>query len=361
MLFALVSCACFEECYSKREDISECLLLSELYKQLYNSLEISERLQNLVSSIPRRPKKTNTGDTRKNPYITKLENQYQVKLEAHQRKVEENPNYQGKAPRESNFMVGDLETVALKESADVDQRFEIKYEEVGGAIHVPYAAAFMLIDHDKVKENNEGIRSLPKSKIETFYSSEYKIHAGENFCHQSVVSMKRFIERIIEVARRGRHPLIIYFHNLRFDGIILANHIIQYHRKGLDIERGINIREGNIYEIAVYGRVAANTRRRLLCKMRCSLHLLPCSLGVLAEQICPDLDGKGDMDHANVTPETIIENAEAYQNYLKHDVFLLAHILVRVQKIFYEKYKIDIVSKMTIAAMAFTIWRISSL
>ena len=89
--------------------------------------------------------------------------------------------------------------------------------------------------------------------------------------------------------------------------------------------------------------------------MRCSLHLLPCSLAVLANEICPDLDGKGDMDHANVTPETIIENAEAYQMYLKHDVFLLAHIKGRVQKIFYENYKIDIVSKTTIAAMAFTI------
>lgn len=234
----------------------------------------------------------------------------------------------------------------------------MKYEEVGGDIHVPYAAAFMFIDHDVVVESKEGVRSLPKSKIELFYSSEYGLQVGENFCNQSVFFMSCFIGRIIEMARKARQPLVIYFHNLKFDGILLTNHIIQYHKEDLDLEGGINIREGNIYEIAVYKRRSPTVvRRRLLCRIRCSLHLLPCSLAFLAKEICPDMPGKGDMDHANVTLQTIMENVVAYKKYLEHDVKLLAHIMVRAQKIFFALYNVDIVDKTTIAAIAFTIWR----
>ena len=66
---------------------------------------------------------------------------------------------------------------------------------------------------------------------------------------------------------------------------------------------------------------------------------------------------KRTIHHTNVTLETIVENAVDYLKYLKHDVELLGHIMVRAQQIFFEYYKVDIVDKTTIAAMAFTIWR----
>ena len=59
--------------------------------------------------------------------------------------------------------------------------------------------------------------------------------------------------------------------------------------------------------------------------------------------------------HTNVTLETIVDNTVDYLKYLKHDVELLGHIMVRAQQIFFEYYKVDIVDKTTIAAMAFTI------
>jgi hypothetical protein len=117
-------------------------------------------------------------------------------------------------------------------------------------------------------------------------------------------------------------------------------------------------RNHSVYELRVYkAPTSGTTKKRLLFKMRCSLHLLPCSLAQLGKEICPDLEGKGFIEHDKVTTTTIKSRQKDYVQYMKNDVKLLGAIMVRAQKFFYDDYHIDVVDKTTIAALSLSIFR----
>ena len=125
-----------------------------------------------------------------------------------------------------------------------------------------------------------------------------------------------------------------------------------------------SVRNSTVYEIRILKKVQTNENEkkeegRLLLTMRCSILLLPDSLNTLAKEMCPELGGKGEMDHNSITLESLENPSDVkrYRSYLTQDVILLARIMQLTQDFFWENFMIDIVTKLTIAALAFAIFR----
>jgi hypothetical protein len=98
-------------------------------------------------------------------------------------------------------------------------------------------------------------------------------------------------------------------------------------------------------------------RNKHVCTFRDSLLLLPNSLNKLGESFCPELGRKGDLDHSQMNERNILEKKEEVRTYMKQDIYLLGGIMIKAQELFWDKYKIDIVTKMTISSLALTIFR----
>ena len=87
--------------------------------------------------------------------------------------------------------------------------------------------------------------------------------------------------------------------------------------------------------------------------------ILPDSLANLAKELCPELGGKGDLDHTKVTVDSVSqpECISEYREYLSLDVLLLATILQRNQEFNWNQFQLDIVNYLTLAALSFAIYR----
>lgn len=92
---------------------------------------------------------------------------------------------------------------------------------------------------------------------------------------------------------------------------------------------------------------------------RDSLNLLPCSLDVLAKNLCPELGKKGDIDHNKMTFESIKDpNIKAeVLSYLEQDIRLLAGVLLSAQEIYHRNFDVDITDWVTISSKALGIFR----
>nr|AYM32740.1 DNA polymerase [Silene vulgaris] len=222
------------------------------------------------------------------------------------------------------FMVADIETVVIDE------------------IHVPYAIGVLKV--------YPGVKVLTDD-IDTFYSENYNKNLFPKFEDRSQKLMLDFINRLITITRRNsKYKMnVIYFHNLSsFDGLFLIKHMIYNHQ---NYELKPIIRENVIYEIAVC------LGKRVLFRLRDSLHLLPCNLDSLAKSLCPELGGKGSIDFSKVTLETLSSMKDELLTYMKHDIRLLGSIMQNFQKLYFEQFQADIVDFRTLSSLAMSLFR----
>lgn len=63
------------------------------------------------------------------------------------------------------------------------------------------------------------------------------------------------------------------------------------------------------------------------------------------------------MDHNTVVLQNLKERKNELMDYMKQDILLLAGIMYKAQQIYWNLYKIDIVTKITLPSLALTIFR----
>lgn len=235
----------------------------------------------------------------------------------------------------SEFMVADMETIPQD------------FPEEEGLVHVPYAMGYMSIKLGK---------KVDKRDIRVFYADSLRVE-GEDFPSLSNRMFSNMTDMMIEECRKKRKTIVIYFHNMaRFDGLPVLRHMVKYHK---DLFVYPLIREGRIYQINVYKPTSASsqTTLRLICRIQDSCLILPAKLDVLAHCLCPENEGKEELDHDSVTVDNLSEKKDEYISYLKQDIYLLGCIMQKAQQIYWDLYKIDVVDKLTIASMALSIFR----
>lgn len=225
------------------------------------------------------------------------------------------------------FIVADTETILIDD------------------IHVPYAVGFLVVYPDVNLSSN--------ANIETYFSEDHIILQDlDTFEKRSSKIMKDFINRLVVVVKQNLSIRTVYFHNFsRFDGILLLNHLV----KNLNKEYRFKplIRNGRLYEVSIY------RGNKVLLSLKDSLHLLPGSLDSLSKNLCPQLGSKGSIPYDKVRVSNLIHMKKELLDYMKQDILLLGGVMLKAQEIYWEKYKVDIVSKLTLSSLAMQIFRMS--
>ncbi|KAI3775385.1 hypothetical protein L1987_49958 [Smallanthus sonchifolius] len=103
---------------------------------------------------------------------------------------------------------------------------------------------------------------------------------------------------------------------------------------------------GRLYELAVY------SDSKLLFHFRDSLNLLPGKLDELAKNLCPSLGSKGSIDYENVSLSNLESDKEKLVDYMKQDILLLGGVMQKAQDIYYQLFRLDIVTKITLSSVA---------
>nr|QXT50775.1 hypothetical protein [Stipa capillata] len=167
---------------------------------------------------------------------------------------------------------------------------------------------------------------------------------------------------MIRVVKRERRALVLFFHNFaRFDGILLMRHLMMNHK---DLRCEPLMRNRIMYELRIYTfpkpkNPEDKPKKRLLFRFRDSNLLIQGPLKKLAESLCPELGGKGGIDHNKVSIENMSANKESYQKYLRQDILILGGVMLKAQSIFWNEFLVDIVEMRTIAAMSLDIFRMN--
>lgn len=158
------------------------------------------------------------------------------------------------------------------------------------------------------------------------------------------------IERICAIVRKDPSIKTVDFHNFsRFDGIMLVRHLSFYHKYRLKPL----MRNRTLYELSV------SEGNRMLFRIRDSYHLLPSSLDSLAKNLCPGLGSKGSIQHEDVTLSKLKSMKTVLLDYLRQDILLLGGVMQKAQELYWNAYKVDIVTKITISSLALSIFRMS--
>lgn len=222
------------------------------------------------------------------------------------------------------FIVADIETIMIDN------------------MHKPYAAGLMMV------RPGEQFNDI---MIDTYFSEDYSIIL-DSFEDRSTKVLNDLILRIPSYVRKSKSPLTIYFHNLgRFDGIILLKHLACHHKsyrvKPL-------MRNHRLYEIVVY----SGKNKNMLFRFRDSYHLLPSNLSDLAMNLCPGLGQKGSIPYDEITLSNLASMRQSLLDYMKQDILLLGGVMQKAQEIYWNVYKVDLESKITLASLALSIFRI---
>lgn len=203
-------------------------------------------------------RKTKTRKSSKFPdYITKLNNKSRKIMDEYRQKQESDPNFKGKPPMPTVFMVADIETIPLMPRDYVEE--EVPSQQTPnqkGAKktknkskppkpqHYVYAASFMTVRQGK---------ELFKSDIIHSFSYEFQ-HTHPNFYDQSELVLHNFFNEIIREGNINKRTPIVYFHNMsKFDGIILLHHLVQ-HYEVEEWRTRPSMRNNTLYELSVYRR-----------------------------------------------------------------------------------------------------------
>ncbi|XP_054789359.1 DNA polymerase-like [Prosopis cineraria] len=223
------------------------------------------------------------------------------------------------------FIVADIETLLIND------------------VHVPYAVGFMVV------RPGDYLSSETDYGILIYFSEDYPDIVFSSFEERSNKLLFDFIERIVVVVKKDPSIKVVYFHNFsRFDGIILmkfiATHGVKYTFTPL-------MRNNRLYELSVYHG------KKLLFRLRDSLTLLPSSLDNLAKNLCPHLGVKGSIPHENVQVSNLSQLRDQLISYLKQDIRLLGGVMLKAQSIYFDEFKVDIVTKLTLSSLALCIYR----
>lgn len=234
---------------------------------------------------------------------------------------------------------------ALKASSSQRQPFIVANIEtlLINDVHVPYAVGFLVVrpGDDLSKKRGYG--------IETYFSEDYPDIVFPSFDERSNKMLFDFIERIAVVVKQDRSIKNVYFHNFsRFDGIILLKYLATHSVKYTFIPL---MRNNRLYELSVY------RGRKLLFRLRDSYTLLTSSLDNLARNLCPHLGNKGSIPHEKVQVSNLSQLRDLLIPYMKQDIRLLGGVMQKAQSIYFEEYKVDIVSKLTLSSLALSIYR----
>lgn len=220
------------------------------------------------------------------------------------------------------FIVADMETIIINQ------------------VHTPYAVGLLMVRPGK---------EINDLMIDTYFSEDYK-RILEEFEERSTLVLYDFVLRILMIVRQEKSPLRIYFHNLsRFDGIILLKHLACHHK---NYKLKTLLRNNRVYEIAVY------SGKKMLFRIRDTLNLLPASLDALSKNLCPELGGKGNIDHNNMSKTNMEPQKKRLLDYMKQDILLLGGVMLKAQEIYWKLFKVDIESKITLASLALSIFRL---
>lgn len=189
---------------------------------------------------------------------------------------------------------------------------------------------------------------LSKRGIETYFSEDY-IGVTDDFEERSRIILTDLMTRIAFIVKTNPAIRVVYFHNFsRFDGIILLRHLVlnekKYTIKPL-------MRNHVLYEISIYNG------NRLLYSLRDSILLLPNSLDQLGKNICPELGSKGSIDHNDIKVENLLDQRIELLEYMKQDIYILGGVMQKTQSIYWSSYNVDVVTNLTISAMAMAIFR----
>lgn len=112
------------------------------------------------------------------------------------------------------------------------------------------------------------------------------------------------------------------------------------------------VRNHRLYEISVY------SGKKRLFRLRDSLNLLPGSLRALAKNLCPELGEKGNIPYTEITESNLASMKDSLIDYMKQDILLLGGVMLKAQRIYYDLFQVDIVTKITVSALALSIFRI---
>lgn len=115
--------------------------------------------------------------------------------------------------------------------------------------------------------------------------------------------------------------------------ILLRTRYIQYYKsKPTDADvwqqkRGMCTRLSLLFGTVIsigyqYIKKTRGGKLQLILKFQDSFHLFPQSLAALGECLCPELGGKIDLDHKQVSLDTLSENKDSYLDYMRQDIRL---------------------------------------
>lgn len=224
-----------------------------------------------------------------------------------------------------SFIVADTETILIDDK------------------QVPYAVGLLVVNP------NIELSSYTVYDIEKYYSEDYPDIVFKTFEERKDKMLYDFFERLV-VLSQNQSINTVYFHNLsKFDGIMLLKHISNRHEYNFKPL----IRNLTLYEIAIY------RGKKLLLRLRDSLHLLPGSLEGLAKTLCPELGVKGkiSIQYDELKVKDLLTLRDELLNYMMQDILLLGGVMKKAQEIYWKEYNVDIVKKITISSLAFTIFR----
>ncbi|XP_057548156.1 DNA polymerase-like [Amaranthus tricolor] len=111
------------------------------------------------------------------------------------------------------------------------------------------------------------------------------------------------------------------------------------------------MRNHKIYELKVY------IGGKFLLRFRDSCTLLPSSLESLGKTLCPELGAKGSIPHSELEVSNLQGHSEDLINYLRQDILILGGVMLKAQKIYWDKYNIDIEEVMTLSSLSLKIFR----
>jgi len=205
-------------------------------------------------------------------------------------------------------------------------------------VHEPYAIGLLKWFHQ------EEINQLD---ISTWFSEDHM--QLSSYCERSRRILSSFVKYVEQLVRKQRRSCVVYFHNMsRFDGIILLKHLINHHT---NYTLKPLMRNGVMYEIKVF----YSQRHSMIFRDSCQL--LPGSLASLAKDLCPELGGKGEIDHESICLSNLVERKDELLRYMIQDIVLLAGIMLKAQAIISTEFGYDIVDKITVSSLALTIFR----
>ena len=246
------------------------------------------------------------------------------------------------------FMAADIETLPID------------------GIHYPYAIGMI----DDSYNYYQFLQPSPAVEIQQSHHGK-----GDSIIEKFIKHIIRPLIKTNKDIYKSKGRIIVYFHNLNFDGIFILNELLnnknlknwfsKNFEKKYNLKITIKKRESDLLSITIkvdYIHFNKKLNREIkksitLIEFKDSFKILPDSLNKLAHTFLNQ--SKIDFDHTRVTKEwlKIQENLDTVKTYLYNDCRLLIDILKKSRNIFFEQCSVDILRNLTLPAVTLDIFR----